>query len=107
SAAVFADAPLCTCNNTKEEIESAMASNLAMMKDKLFSLFVVGVLVLVHAAFSHTAFAQGSADAAEAYEWSAELVAFDAGSGMATLTARMDRSEERRVGGDATAQRRG
>ena len=74
-----------------------MASNLAMMKDKLFSLFVVGVLVLVHAAFSHTAFAQGSADAAEAYEWSAELVAFDTGSGKATLKARMDTRADRSI----------
>lgn len=74
-----------------------MASNLAKMKDKLLSVFVVGVLLLVHAAHLQTAFAQDSSDAANGYEWSAELVAFDTGSGKATLKARMDTRADRSI----------
>lgn len=74
-----------------------MASNLPMMKDKLRGVSIVGVLLLVHAACSETAFAQDSADTQQQYEWSAELVSFDQGSGTATLKARMDTRADKSV----------
>lgn len=74
-----------------------MASNLAKMKDKLIGLSIVGVLLLVHAAYSQEAYAQGSADSGNQYEWSAELVSFDQSSGIATLKARMDARADRSV----------
>lgn len=61
------------------------------MKDKLSRVSIVGVLLLVHAACLQTALAQApNAQNQNQYEWSAELVSFDQGSGMATLKARMD-----------------
>lgn len=69
---------------------SAMASRLARIRDTLFAASIVGVLMLVHAIQAQPAFAQGSANAPQQYEWSAELVSFDPASGKATLKARID-----------------
>lgn len=74
-----------------------MATTLAKMKDTLFGAAIVGVLVLVHAAQTQPAFAQSSADESRQYQWSAELVSFDANAGTATLKARMDARADRSV----------
>ena len=76
---------------------SAMASKLARIRDSLFAASIAGVLMLVGAIQSQPAFAQGSADASQLYEWSAELVSFDAASGKATLKARIDARADRSI----------
>lgn len=78
-----------------------MASNLAMMKDKLLKVSIVGVLLLVHATQPQSAFAQHAAtEAKSSYEWSAELVSFDRDSATATLKARLDARADRAILGE-------
>lgn len=77
-----------------------MASNLAKMKGKLRGVSIVGLLWLIQAAFSPAALAQGSADAGNQFEWSAELVSLDQGSGIATLKARIDTRADRSILGE-------
>lgn len=76
---------------------SAMASRLARIRDTLFAASIVGVLMLVDAIQAQPAFAQGSANAPQQYEWSAELVSFDPASGKATLKARIDARADRSI----------
>ncbi|HEX6994879.1 MAG TPA: hypothetical protein VF339_12110 [Gammaproteobacteria bacterium] len=73
---------------------SAIASRLAKIKDTLFGASIVAMLVLVQ---SQPAFAESSADESGQYEWSAELVSFDAASRTATLKARMDARADRSI----------
>jgi len=71
-----------------------MASHQATIKDKLTVLSIVTALLLVHAIAAPTAAAE-SADAAEPFTWSAELVSFDASSNTVTLKSYLDTRVDR------------